>query len=41
MEVKSISDIKSMDQFKDSIEHRQYLLQIYREYINKLSNYIN
>ena len=38
MEVKSISDIKSLDQFKDSIEHRQYLLQIYREYINKLSN---
>jgi hypothetical protein len=38
MEVKSISDIKSIEHFKDTIEHKQYLLQIYREYINKLSN---
>ena len=38
MEVKSISDIKSIEHFKDNIEHKQYLLQIYREYINKLSN---
>ena len=38
MEVKSISDIKSIEHFKNVIEHKQYLLQIYRQYMNELSN---
>ena len=35
--IKSISDIKTIENFQDSNGHKQYLLQTYRELINNLS----